>query len=92
MKCKQVKYNLLQGPVSSGFIFLLDNIQLGTRSLRPLDKVIVSSISHAIKTDLSIKPRLPFSNLFPKAIFLAFIVKTSNEYQHLKRAIMTMIC
>ena len=41
MKGKPVEYNLLQGHVPPGFIYLLDIIQLGTRSLRSLDKVMV---------------------------------------------------
>ena len=53
MTCEPVKYNLLQGSVPPGFIYLLDIIQLRTRSLRPLDKVIVWSITHAIKTKWS---------------------------------------
>ena len=53
MKCEPVKYNLLQGPVPPGFIYLFEIIQLRTRSLRPLDSVIVSSVTHAIKTKWS---------------------------------------
>ena len=53
MKCEPVKYNLLRGPVPPGFIYLLDIIQLRTRILRPLDKVMVCSITHAIKTKWS---------------------------------------
>ena len=53
MKCEPVKYNLLQGPVPPGFIYLFDIIQLRTRSLRPLDSVIVWSITHAIKSKWS---------------------------------------
>ena len=34
------KYNLVQWPVIPGFSFLFDIMQLGTRSLRPPDKVI----------------------------------------------------
>ena len=53
MKCEPVKYNLLQGPVPPGFIYLFDIIQLRTRSLRLLDSVILWSITHAIKTKRS---------------------------------------
>ena len=53
MKCEPVKYNLLQGPVPPGFIYLLDIIQLRTRNLRQLDKVIIWSTTHAIKTKWS---------------------------------------
>ena len=35
----QIKYNL-QGPGYSGFLFQLDITQLGTRGLRPPDKII----------------------------------------------------
>ena len=53
MKYAPVKYNLLQGPVPPGFIYLFDIIQLRTRSLRPQDSVIVWSVTHAIKTKWS---------------------------------------
>ena len=45
-------------------------IQLGTRSLRPLDKLIIAWSITCNKNK---------------------VVKTSNEHQHLKRTIMTMI-
>ena len=53
MKCEPVKYNLLQGPVPPGFIYLLDIVQLRIRSLRLLDNDIVWSITHAITTKWS---------------------------------------
>ena len=47
-KGKQVKYSLLQGPVSSGFIFTRHHT---AGNLKP--QATVSSITHAIKTNLS---------------------------------------
>ena len=41
LKCEPVKYNLLQGPVPPGYIYLLDIVQLRSRILKPLDSVTV---------------------------------------------------